>query len=349
MHNFLGKKINTPIVIGSGPLTYSAEGIKKLHQSNAGVCVTKTIKLEAATNPIPHMQVSDRKSLINDELWSDYNYDRWITNELPLLKKWDIPVIASCGHSVGETSIMVENIEKAGANFIELVSYNEDDLLPMLIDAKKRIDIPVIVKVPSRVRDMVKLAKELEKNGADALTISDSIGPAMRIDIDTGLSVLGNDSKGWLTGEAILPFNISNIYEVRKEIGIPIIGLGGIMSYKAAIEVLMAGADYIGICTYPILYGEKVIDRLNKEINNWLDKNDYSKLEDIIGLTHKKQKEIVGKFKFNMDTCTKCKKCEIVCAYDARKIEENMYLEDSKCRFCGLCASVCPTKSLEFY
>ncbi len=349
MHNFLGESINTPIVIGSGPLTYSAEGIKKLHEANAGICVTKTIKLEAAVNPIPHMKISDRKSLINDELWSDYDYDRWITKELPLLKKWKIPVIASCGHSIEETSVMVENIEKAGANFIELVSYNEDDLLPMLVDTKKRVNIPVIVKVPSRVSDMVKLAKELEENGADALTISDSIGPAMRIDIDTGLSVLGNDSKGWLTGEAILPFNINNIYEVKKEIKVPIIGLGGVMSYKGAIEVLMAGADFIGVCTYPILYGEKVLDRLDKEISEWLDKNNYSKIEDIIGLTHKRQMKVDGKFSFDLETCTKCKKCEIVCAYDARKIEEDMYLNEDKCRLCGLCASVCPTNSLEFY
>ncbi|QQK09151.1 4Fe-4S binding protein [Miniphocaeibacter halophilus] len=349
MYEFLGVEIQSPIIIGSGPLTYSAEGIKKLHENKAGLCVTKTIKLEAAVNPVPHMQMSENKSLINDELWSDYNYETWINKELPELKKSGIPVIASCGHSVEETSLMVEKLEKEGATFLELVSYNEDDLLPMLLDTKKRVNIPIIVKLPSRVNNMVELAKTLEENGADALTISDSIGPAMRINIDTGLSTLGNKSKGWLTGEAILPFNINNIYEVRKNIEIPIIGLGGVMSYKNAIEVFMAGANFVGVCTYPIIYGEKAIEKLVNQIEKWIVDNNYNSLEEIIGLIHRKTESIVGEFKFNKDKCIKCKKCEIVCAYDARKVSEDMYLDKSKCRKCGLCSSICPTTALEFY
>lgn len=348
MYDFLGVKINTPIVIGSGPLTYSAESIKELYENGAGISVTKTIKIDAAVNPIPHMQSSGNRSLINNELWSDYDYERWIKKELPILRENNIPVIASCGHTVEESSQMVEEIEKSGANIIELVSYNEDDLVPMLIDTKKRVSIPVIVKMPSRVKDMIALAKELEKNGADALTVSDSIGPAMRIDLKTGLSKLGNGKSGWLTGEAILPFNINNIYEVRKNVEIPIIGLGGIMSYKDAIESVMAGANFVGVCTYPIMYGKKVLSKLNKDISNWLIENNYSSLEEIVGLVQKKEEDIKGDFVFNIEKCTKCKKCEIVCAYNARKIDEDMHLDKGRCRVCGLCSSVCPTGALTF-
>lgn len=350
MYDFLGIEIETPIVIGSGPLTYNAEGIKKLHENKAGICVTKTIKLEAAKNPIPHMQISNSKTLINNEKWSDYSFEKWIEEEIPKLQKYEIPFIASCGHSIEETSLMVEELEKSGANCIEIVSYNEEDLLPMLIDTKKRVDIPVIVKIPSKVSNLVELVKKLEENGADALTVSDSIGPAMRIDIKKGLSTLGNSNNGWITGESILGFNLNNIYEVKKVVNIPIIGLGGIMSYENAIEALMVGANFIGICTYPIVYGEKIISKLNNQVIKWIKDNDYSKIEDIIGIVHKNNQEIIGEFKYNSDKCINCKKCEIVCAYDSRSIDENkqMYLNTEECRKCGLCASVCPTNALVF-
>ena len=109
----------------------------------------------------------------------------------------------------------------------------------------------------------------------------------------------------------------------------------------------MAGANFIGVCTYPIMYGKKILNKLNKDINSWLNENNYSRLEEIVGLVQKNEENIKGDFVFTIEKCTKCKKCEIVCAYNARKIDSDMYLDKGRCRICGLCSSVCPTGALK--
>lgn len=350
MYNFLGLQIQSPIIIGSGPLSYGKEGIEKLYNGGAGAIVTKTIRLERAINPINHMVVGGKSTLINCEKWSDYEAEKWIETELPYLNKKNIITIASVGHTLEESSQLVEKVVEAGAHAIELVSYNHEDLIPMLKDTKKRVKVPVIVKLPQLIDNIGKFAKDLEDAGADAITACDSLGPAMRIDIKTGQPLLGGNGYGWLTGEAIKAITIHKIFEIKKYVKIPIIGLGGCMTGDDAVEMAMAGANFIGICTAPIINGEKVIKTILNKMDQNIKEYGCKSLDEIVGITHNNFKEINDekmKFNFNQDKCVNCKKCENVCAYDARTIDNKiMEFNGRECRYCGLCVSVCPTKAL---
>lgn len=350
MYNFLGIQLKTPIIIGSGPLSYSAEGMKLLSDAGAGAVVTKTIRKERAINPAPHMVRSTNNSLINNEKWTDFEPERWINEELPKLKEMGLVTIASVGHTLEESSELVEDIEKAGADVIELVSYDYTDLIPMVKDTKKRVSIPVIAKLPPMIDNIGDFCKELEEAGVDAITACDSVGPAFRIDIETGRPLLGGNGFGWLTGEVIKPITLHKIYEIRQKVNVPIIGLGGCMKGADAVEMVMAGANFIGVCTLPILKGEASLGRLYKDFKGHMERLGYKSIEDALGVVHEHMGDVNERTKFGFtydeDTCTRCMLCVKVCAYKARTLEETMELDEEECRYCGLCVSVCPTGSL---
>lgn len=351
MYNLLGVELKSPIIVGSGPLSYSAESMKKLSDAGAGAVVTKTIRKERAINPAPHMVRSTNNSLLNNEKWTDFEPERWINEEIPKLKEMGVVTIASVGHTLEESSELVERIEKAGADIIEIVSYDYTDLIPMVKDTKKRVSIPVIAKLPPMIENIGEFCKGLEEAGVDAITACDSVGPAFRIDIETGRPLLGGNGFGWLTGEVIKPITLHKIYEIRKNVNVPIIGLGGCMTGADAVELIMAGANFIGVCTAPILKGESIIGKIYNDFKNHLDRLGYRSIQEASGIVHKHMGEINERTKFEFtydeEKCTRCNLCVKVCAYEARKLNETMELDEEECRYCGLCLSVCPTRALE--
>lgn len=343
-----GRQMQSPVIIGSGPMSYGARGMIRLAEGGAGAVVTKTITGHAAVNPNAHMVKYAPGTLLNCEKWSDYPMERWLEKEIPEAVSTGVNCIASVGHTVRDSSQCVEQLEAEGCMAIELVSYRQETLLPMLEDTKRRVKIPVIVKLSPNTTDFPALAKQCEDAGADAFTAFDSIGPAMRIDIETGHPVLGQgDGCGWLTGEMIRPFIIEKVCELRKHTSLPIIGLGGIGKWQDAVEMAMAGADYIGICSAVILQGPEVIRKLDGKIDEYLRDHGYSSLRDITGMVHRflTADDRSGSYRIKMDPklCTHCGKCVRICPYEARSFDESggMHTDMSRCRKCGLCVSAC--------
>lgn len=348
-----GRKLQSPIVIGSGPLSYSAEGMIRLHEAGAGAVVTKTITRTAADNPYRHMVQCAGGTLINCEKWSDYSMERWLDTEIPQAVEAGVGCIASVGHTVEDSRLCVERLEEEGCMAIELVSYRDETVLPMLEDTRRRVKLPIIVKLSPNSADLYSHAKRCEEAGADAFTACDSMGPVMKIDIRTGKPVMGGaGGTGWLSGAMIRPFTVEKICGLRKQTKLPIIGLGGVSGWQDAIEMVMAGADYIGVCSAAILKGPEFITKLNSQIDAYLKEYGYESLKEISGMVHRwlpdtDQKEFY-EMEYHPEKCTHCKKCVRVCPYQARTLDEaGMHVDEDRCRKCGLCVSVCGCLSLK--
>lgn len=350
--SIFGIRIQSPFIVGSGPLSYNAEGMIRLHHAGAGAVVTKTIRLEKAVNPVNHMALWGKQTLLNCEKWSDYDAGFWLDGELKKAADAGVVCIASVGHTLRESAQILNRIEETGASMVELVSYDRENLVPMLEDAKKRLSIPVLCKLSPNVPDFLEMAKDCMDAGADGFTACDSMGPALSIDIETGRPVLGGtDGYGWMTGAMIRPFIAQKICELRKICNLPIIGLGGVTKWQDGIELVMAGADYIGVCSALIMNGPQYLTTLNKGTDRYLSDHGFRSLKEVSGLVHKELPEPDGQpfsMGFEKARCTRCGLCIRACAYEAREFGENgdMLLDMKRCRACGLCLTVCPAHAV---
>ena len=369
-----GIRLQSPYILSSGPLSYAAEGMIKAHQAGAGAVVTKTIRLERALNPVPHIAIMNKDSLVNCEKWADSDADLWFEREIPMTKAAGAVVIASVGHTLPEAEALVARAEAAGADFIELVSYSETDMLPMLEATLERVNIPVICKLSSNYpawKDPVKCAEDclaIGKRFGKKVLIGaiDSVGPVMAIDIYSEKPAMGSEGGyGWLSGGAIRPISMRINYDImRKFPDLESYGIGGVTKAEDAIEYMMAGCTGVGICSIAIIKGVEFISRLVSDLKKKLHELGYSRASQVRGLAipnftmeaneptkGEQEKDVESdakiQFRFEKETCIKCNMCVHICPYDARSLEfPLMKVDRDLCRNCSACLSVCPTRCL---
>lgn len=344
---FLGIDLDSPFIIGSGPLTYDSDGMIRAYKAGAGAVVTKTIREDACINPYPHMVRNSQNTLINGEKWADIPGRQWIDVEIPRALEAGVVVIGNVGHSAKQIQQWIKPMEEVGVAAIELVSYEEDNIVAMAELARQLTSIPVIVKLNPNWKNPISIAEQVLDIGVDAISAMDSIGPVLRIDIRTQRPLLGTaNGLGWLTGTAIKPIVLRYIAEIASRFDKPIIGIGGIMDESDAMEYLMVGASVVGLCTAPIMKGIEYLSTLNTRMSELVRELGFKDIAEIRGCALKNLTfdDVLEKFDFQYDPekCTECGMCVKVCPYNARNMDgKAMFLDDELCRYCGLCASSC--------
>ena len=166
--------------------------------------------------------------------------------------------------------------------------------------AKDSANKPVIAKLTPNVTDIVEIAVAAQDAGADALTLINSLGPGMKINIDVARPVLSNKFGG-MSGKAIKPIAIRNVYTVYDNVDIPIIGVGGISNFEDVVEnsylctnkyfedvveFLFAGARAVQIGTSIMDEGVEVFGKINKDLEEFMNKKGYESIDEMIGLAH---------------------------------------------------------------
>lgn len=140
--------------------------------------------------------------------------------------------------------------------------------------------VPLIVKLSPNVTDIAEMAKAAEAGGADAISLINTL-LGMKIDINTRKPVL-NNNMGGMSGPAVMPIAVRMVYQVRRAVKLPIIGMGGITTGEDAVEFLLAGADAVSVGTAGIVDPYAWI-KVRNGINEYLDKNGYKSVNDIVG------------------------------------------------------------------
>jgi dihydroorotate dehydrogenase subfamily 1 len=345
-----GIELRNPLVLASGPLSWNGEAIRAGFAAGAAAVVTKTIRPEATLNPVPHIASVGQGSMLNTEGWSDLPAEQWIERELPALTDRDGVLIASTGHTPAEVTQLAAPLERAGADMLELVSYRAEDAAAMVTAAKRTAGLPVLIKVSANWPNLVEVVGDCLREGADGVTAIDSIGPTLRVDVESGQPVLG--SFAWLSGSAIRPIALRAVAEICLRYDVPVVGTGGVGRARHVVEGLMAGATAIGVHTAPLLHGLDWFRKALAGLEKWMDEHGYTRLSELRGLALPALREpppsAALAFIHDAETCTRCGRCVTVCAYGARFLspEGEMALDKNLCRSCGLCASVCTAEAL---
>ena len=290
-----GLKFRNPVLPAAGPNVRDGGMLAEVARGGAGGLLSKTISVDAAPVPMPHM-AEVKGGFLNTELWSEMPPERWLLREYAIARQAadeaGVPRVISLGYSGQEIAQLAPKVRQ-WADAVELSThYLGEDPTPMIeaIDAAKQaLDVPVFVKMSPLGREMKAAAQAAQAAGADAIVATNSFGPAFGLDIATGYPLMGGaNSYGWLSGPAIKPLSVRCVFDIAQVVDLPIIGVGGISRGEDAIEFIMAGATAVEVCTAAIMRGPRVYGAIAAQIGDWLDHHGYASLADIRGLTPRK-------------------------------------------------------------
>ncbi len=254
--------LKNPVLTASGTFGYGEEFSSLVDLNLLGGIVIKGISLKPkAGNPPPRI-VETPCGMLNAVGLANIGLDAFLREKLPLLNKLDTTVIVNIyGHSIkeyGELAAGLRGIDGISAIEVNISCPNvEQGGMAFGTDAKmsarvtgevaKKSDKPVIVKLSPNVTDIREIATAVEDAGADAISLINTL-KGLAIDIENRVPKLANISGG-LSGPAIKPVALYMVRQVVKAVHIPVIGIGGIMDYRDALEFLIAGAMAIQVGT----------------------------------------------------------------------------------------------------
>jgi dihydroorotate dehydrogenase (NAD+) catalytic subunit len=256
-------RLRNPILAASGTFGYGVEFAHLVDLNRLGGLVVKGLSREPMEGaPAPRL-CETPSGMLNAVGLQNIGVRAFVTEKLPVLRKYDTAVIANVfgyavedyvevirvledaeGLAAYELNISCPNVKQGGMQF-----GNDPALVDEVVGASRKAAAkrPLWVKLSPMVADIGLIARVAEGAGADALTVANTY-PAMAVDAWTGKSCLGNQSGG-LSGPAIKPMTLRLVWETRKAVKTPIIGVGGIETAEDVLEYLAVGAAAVQVGT----------------------------------------------------------------------------------------------------
>jgi dihydroorotate dehydrogenase (NAD+) catalytic subunit len=257
-----GLTLKNPIMPASGCFGFGREYSQFYDLSKLGAIMIKATTVEPRFgNPTPRVAETS-SGMLNAIGLQNPGLEKVMSNELPWLSQFDVPIIANVAGSVEEDYIEVaRSISKvSNVHALELniscpnvktggIAFGTiPEVAKQLTRKVKEVsEVPVYVKLSPNVTNIVEMAKAVEAGGADGLTMINTL-VGMRLDLKTGKPILANRTGG-LSGPAIKPVALRMIYEVSQVVNIPIIGMGGIETAEDVVEFFYAGASAVAVGT----------------------------------------------------------------------------------------------------
>jgi dihydroorotate dehydrogenase subfamily 1 len=371
-------ELENPFLLGAGPPGISGSSLKRFAATRPGAVVTKSIGVK----PSPGQKLSlscstlSEDSLVLTDPWSFKSFEEWIEKEIPIAKEGGVPVIISL-QAVTDTpgddiKRMAGRAEEAGVAAIELSAFGsspnvvtgegigavQDPKRTYAVTkaAKETVSIPVIVKLLPEPSNLVDLVKAAEDARADAIASRDTIFPAISFDIYTKEPALARNIGTWmpeLSGRSIKEVALGYVVEIFRRTELPVIGLGGVARWQDAVEMVIAGATGIGVCTAAMTHGPDIFTELQEGLESYLrDQNETLDQLRGTGLQGMERVNELGLADFAVeiesDDCTACGTCALICPVQAPEERDDVYwIDPSICVRCGFCTHYCPVSCIE--
>ncbi|MEK3978148.1 dihydroorotate dehydrogenase [Psychrobacillus sp. FSL K6-2836] len=294
-----GLSLKNPIMPASGCFGFGKEYAKLYDLSKLGAIMIKATTPETRLgNPTPRVAETPA-GMLNAIGLQNPGLKKVMENELTWLEQYEVPIIANvAGYTTEDYVTVAEAISKApNVHALELniscpnvkqggITFGTDPLIAEeLTKAVKAVSsVPVYVKLSPNVTDIGEIAKAVESGGADGITMINTL-LGMRLDTKTGRPVIANVTGG-LSGPAIKPVALRMVYDVAKQVSIPIIGMGGVATIDDVIDFLSAGASAVAVGTANFV-DPFVCPKLIEQLPEKLDELGFETVTDLVGRSHR--------------------------------------------------------------
>ena len=289
-------EFTSPLIAASGTYGYGDEFDSFVDLNKIGCIITKSITIEERKgNPSPRVYESD-SGMINSIGLANMGVENFCKSKLPKLNKIDTNFIVSIagskiqdyldvlakieqynGNQIGyEINVSCPNVKEGGMEF----GLNKDITHKLTQELRKITDKILIIKLSPNVTNIEEIGLSAEKGGADAISAVNTFS-GLSIDYKTG-NMLLSTKYGGVSGPPIKPLALAKIHKLYNKVSIPILGMGGIVSFKDVIEFIRVGSTMIQIGT--LNYRDpSLINALYNDLESFLIKEEIMDISDLIG------------------------------------------------------------------
>jgi dihydroorotate dehydrogenase (NAD+) catalytic subunit len=285
-------ELANPVMPASGTFSYEVGSIIDINK--LGAMVAKTVSREPRWgNPTPRMSETEA-GIIQSIGLPGKGIQYFLDHMIPEYARFTPPLVASISAataddfaamaadiSVPEVDVVEVNIscptrDPSGGNF----AMHEDHTRNVVAGIRAATDKPVWAKLSPNAGDLIGIALAAEEAGADALVLTNTF-LSLQIDTDTFRPTLGN-KLGGLVSPALKPIVMRMVYQVAKEVSIPIIGLGGVTKAEDVVEYMLAGASAVGV-GYAAFRNPSALTAIIDDLEKWCERKGINRLRDLTG------------------------------------------------------------------
>lgn len=287
--------LKNPVMTASGTFGYGEEYASLIDVNRLGGIVVKgTTLLPRQGNPYPRMAETP-SGMLNAVGLQNKGVDYFVERIYPRIKDFDTQIIvnvsgstvddyvAVCeklapltGIAAVEINISCPNVRQGGMSFGTTCSGASS----VTAACRKAWPRTLLVKLTPNVTDITEIARAVECEGADAVSLTNTF-LGMAIDVETRRPCLSTITGG-LSGPCVRPIAVRMVWQVTKAVRIPVVGMGGIMNGRDAVEFMLAGATAVEIGTANFVNPRVTIEAIDY-INDYLDRHGFGSVSELIG------------------------------------------------------------------
>jgi dihydroorotate dehydrogenase (NAD+) catalytic subunit len=287
--------LKNPIIAASGCFGYGLEYAESMDIAALGGVASKGLFLKEREGHAPPRIVETPSGMLNAIGLQGIGVHRYVAEKLPELRRLGVTNIVNiCGTTLDEycevakvlsdhagvaaieINISCPNIKEGGIQFGCSLTGTYD----VVSAVRKVTKLPIIPKLTPNVTDVASFARAAEEGGADAVSLVNTF-LAMAIDIEKRVPKLTN-MMGGLSGPAIRPIAVRMVYECRRAVKLPIIGMGGISTAADVLEFMIAGANAVQVGTANFV-DPFIWTKLTDGLSSYLDRHNFSRVAAITG------------------------------------------------------------------
>ena len=291
-------KLKNPVMTASGTFGYGQEYAPFVDLNRLGAMILKGITLKPKMGNPPPRIIETPSGMLNSIGLQNVGVEMLIKEKLPYLQKFNTPVIINISGDIIEEYIELarrlgEVSKEMGVAGLEVniscpnvvrggMAWGADaqSTYKIISSIRKATPLPLIAKLTPNVTDIKTIAQAAEEAGADALSLINTL-MGMAVDIDSRKPKLANISGG-LSGPAVKPVALWMVWQVFQTVNIPVIGIGGIIKVKDALEFIIAGARAIEIGTANFV-NPRVTIEIIEGIEKYLTENNIKEVNELVG------------------------------------------------------------------